>query len=88
MSDEDDGAHEGALLADGFEGAFVGFGFHFHAAVAVYDYERCLDILQTRDGMSEDEAREFFEFNVVGAWMGPHTPVFMTTGGTRGPETP
>ena len=71
-------AYDDALLADGFEEALVGFGFHFNAAVAVYDYHRCLDILRKRDGMGEDEAREFFEFNVVGAWMGPNTPVFMT----------
>ena len=67
-----------ALLADGFEAALLGFGFQFNAAVAIYDYERCLAILRDRDGMSEDGALEFFEFNVVGAYMGPNTPVFMT----------
>ena len=71
-------AYGDALLADGFEGELIGFGFHFNAAVAVYDYHLCLDILRKRDGMSADEAREFFEFNVVGAWMGQNTPVFMT----------
>jgi hypothetical protein len=77
MSDPDD-PYDEALLANGFEGALIGFGFQFHAAVAIYDYERCLDILQQRDGMSADEAQEFFEFNVIGAWMGVNTPVFMT----------
>ena len=80
----DDGVYEGALLADGFEAALIGFGFHFTAAVAIYDYTRCLDILEQRDGISRDEAQEFFEFNVVGAWVGPNTPVFMMTGS----ETP
>jgi hypothetical protein len=28
-----------------------------------------------RDGMDEEEAREFIEFNIEGAYMGPHTPV-------------
>ena len=86
MSEEGDGTYDGALLADGFEEALVGFGFHFNAAVAVYDYHRCLAVLQQRDGMSPDEAQEFFEFNVVGAWMGPHTPVFMTTSGAGVPD--
>jgi hypothetical protein len=27
--------------------------------------------------MSEDEAIEFFEFNVVGAWAGPGTPIWL-----------
>ena len=69
-----------ALLADGFEDAFVGFGMQFTAAVAIYDYERCLTILQIRDEMSWDEASEYFEYNVVGAYVGAHTPVFMQTG--------
>ena len=67
-----------SLLADGFEDALLGFGFQFNAAVAIYDYEACIDILRDRDGMSKDGALEFFEFNVVGAYMGPNTPVFMT----------
>jgi hypothetical protein len=87
MTDQPDGPYDDALLADGFERALLGFGVHFHSTVAVYDYEGCIKILQQRDGMSEDEAREFFEFNVVGAWMGPHTPVFVTHHATQANTT-
>lgn len=31
-----------------------------------------------RDGMTEEEAEEFFSFNIVGAWMGEGTPAFVT----------
>jgi hypothetical protein len=31
-----------------------------------------------RDGMDEDEAEEYFEFNVTGAWVGHGTPVFVS----------
>jgi hypothetical protein len=27
--------------------------------------------------MSYEEAEEYFEFNVSGAWMGPNTPLFL-----------
>ena len=47
-------------------------------AVAAYDRDRCIDILIKRDGMDYDEAVEFFNFNVIGAWVGEMTPVFMT----------
>jgi hypothetical protein len=30
-----------------------------------------------RDGMHEEEAEEYFEFNVAGAWVGHGTPVFV-----------
>ena len=66
-----------ALLADGFEQALLGFGTQFHHAVAIYDYDVCVQILMGRDSMSYDDALEHMEFNVVGSWMGKHTPVFM-----------
>ena len=67
-----------ALLADGFEEAFVGICRRFgQPPLAAYDRGRCIDVLMARDGMSEDEAEEFFEYNVIGAWVGDHTPVFL-----------
>ena len=30
-----------------------------------------------RDGMSDIDAIEFFDFNVAGAWVGKSTPVFL-----------
>ena len=31
--------------------------------------------------MDEDEANEYFDFNVIGAWMGEGTPCFATLKG-------
>ena len=42
------------------------------------DKEKCLEIFITRDGMTPEEAQEFFDFNVIGAWMGEGTPCFAT----------
>ena len=70
-------SEEGILLADGFEEAYLGQARQFTTWVAVYDYDRCLDVLMQRDGMSRDEASDFFEFNVVGGWVGKQTPVFL-----------
>jgi hypothetical protein len=70
-------ANDGVLFADGFEGAFIGIGVQFTREIAIYDYDDCVKILMERDGMDEEEAIEFLEFNVVGAYVGPHTPVFL-----------
>jgi hypothetical protein len=32
-----------------------------------------------RDGMERDEAEEFFDFNIEGAYVGPETPVFISS---------
>lgn len=68
---------DGALLADGFEDALVGFGYRFSHPVAIYDYNRCIEILMNRDGMTDEEAIEFFDFNVAGAYVGESTPVYI-----------
>ena len=66
-----------ALFADGFEGALLGYVQRFGMApVPLYDCEKCIQILVARDGMERDEAAEYFEFNVLGAWMGEGTPAF------------
>ena len=70
---------DGAITADGFDAALVGFGYQFNYPVAVYNKEKCLEILTERDGMSWDEAVEYFDFNVSGAWVGESTPVFLET---------
>tara|TARA_X000001382_G_C3161407_1_gene176400 strand:+ start:1077 stop:1352 length:276 start_codon:yes stop_codon:yes gene_type:complete len=64
-----------ALFADGFDDAIVGYdavGFR-----VVYDYDKCSDILMKRDGMTEHEAHEFMEFNVVSAYIGDVGPIFI-----------
>ena len=68
---------EDALKADGFDDAIIGYGTHFSAPVVIYNYNRCVEILIARDGMSADDAVEYMEFNVCCVWMGLNTPVFM-----------
>ena len=45
--------------------------------IAIYDTDKCLDILMKRDDMSYEDAYEFFEYNVLGSWVGDKTPIFM-----------
>ena len=68
---------EGAKTADGFEKALLGFGYQFNTPVAVYSRDRCLHVLMERDGMSREDALEYFDFNVAGAWVGEGMPVFL-----------
>ena len=67
----------GTVPADGFEEALIGDGQQFNDPDAVYDTQKCLSILQERDGMSEDEAVEYFDYNVQGAYVGDSTPIFL-----------
>tara|TARA_B100000287_G_scaffold388448_1_gene397734 strand:+ start:78 stop:338 length:261 start_codon:yes stop_codon:yes gene_type:complete len=67
-----------AMLADGFDEAILGMCIQFGAEpIVAYDYEKCLSILMERDGMNRTDAIDFMEFNVIGAYVGLHTPVFV-----------
>lgn len=43
----------------------------------IYSGPKIINILMTRDGMEEDEAHEFLEFNIAGAYVGPDTPIIV-----------
>ncbi len=38
--------------------------------------KKCIDVLIQNDGLEEDEAVEFFEFNTRGAYVGEKTPIW------------
>ena len=45
----------------------------------VYSADAMIEILRLNDGMSEEEALEYFEFNIEGAYIGIDTPVLVFT---------
>ena len=71
------GDDEVLAFADGHDDAIVGVADREGVTVVVYDARLILDALRTRDGMDRDEAQEFFEFNIAGAWIGEQTPIFL-----------
>lgn len=79
ISEEYDG--EELLFAEGFGEAIIGVMDMTvgHNACIVYDYQKCIEILIARDKMSYDEAVEFMEYNVTGAFVGDATPAFIHT---------
>jgi hypothetical protein len=69
------------LKINGHDNAILGPAFIWrdqtHVSVLVYNAETIRDNLVREDGMSLEEAREFIEFNIEGAYVGPHTPVLV-----------
>ena len=64
-------------MAEGLDDALMGYGEQAGQTVAVYDYEKCLDIFVTRDGMDREEAAEHMSYNVAGTHLPGKTPVFL-----------
>ena len=68
------------MKIDGHDNAIIGPAFIWrdqsHASVLVYDAEKIRNNLMGF-GMSAEEAREYIEFNIEGAYVGEHTPVLV-----------
>ncbi len=65
------------MKADGLDEAIIGVGQQFDKPDRlIYDYDKCVDILMTDQGFTEEEAIEWIEFNIKGAYVGEGTPIF------------
>ena len=72
--------YEDLAIMPGYNHCILGVGRRCgETASIVYDEEKVIDTLMKRDGMSHEEAVEFFEFNQLGAWIGDSTPIFLST---------
>lgn len=62
------------VTADGFDEAIIG---ETTRNLAVYDANKIIAILMERDGMTYDDAVDYFYFNVECAYVGEETPIYM-----------
>ena len=65
------------LKADGFDDAIIGVATQFDRQFIVYDYDKVIMILRRDTEMSEEEAVEYYDFNIVGSYVGESTPAFL-----------
>lgn len=70
-----DRAEETALTADGFDDCVIGLAYQFNQPLVVYSKQKI--ITQLMKDMSGEDALEYFDFNMAGAYMGESTPLFM-----------
>ena len=70
---------EDALLMDGFDDCILGIleRFGIDQPIVVYDREKVIAKLIDRDGMTHEEALDFYYFNQLGGWHGEKTPAFL-----------
>lgn len=60
--------------ADGFDDAILGIS-ESNIPVFIYSIPKCIEIL-INDGMTDEEAVEYFYFNVIGSYFGDKTPIW------------
>jgi len=67
-----------ALKIDGFDECIVGVVYTFHGAIFLYDSDKIVEQMISDDKIEGGEALEYFEYNILGAYMGLYTPVYMS----------
>ncbi|MCK9446748.1 hypothetical protein M0Q50_07815 [bacterium] len=63
---------EELLIADGFDDAII--GIDDTSIRLIYSVSKCIDILMK--DMSEEDAIEYFDYNVKGSYIGEKTPIW------------
>lgn len=63
------------LTADGFDDAII--GIDSKNGRVIYSVEKMAEILMRDDEINEDEAFEYLDYNVLNAWVGDQTPIYM-----------
>ena len=62
------------LVADGLEHACI--GYDEIGERIIYSVSAIVKHLHEYDGMSEEEAQEYFDFNIYNAYVGEKTPIW------------
>ena len=66
------------MIMDGFDDCIAGVVQRYgQPTIVCYDKEKVLEQLMD-DGMTDEEAVEYFEYNQIGAWVGEQTPCFIS----------
>ena len=68
-------SEEEILKADGFDEAII--GIDDSTMRLIYSESKCIEILLKEIG-NEEEAVEYFNYNVKGAYVGEKTPIWCT----------
>ena len=63
-----------ALLADGHDHAIMGYATDGRV---IYSVNMIIEGLIEDSEMTYEDAVEFFDFNIAGAYVGEYTPIFM-----------
>ena len=71
---------EGAIKLNGFDNCIVGITEEFgNGPRILYSKEKI--IKELCEEMSEEEALEFYDYNILGGYFGEQNPIFLSIGG-------
>lgn len=69
---------EGAIILDGFDDCIIGLTEEFGNNIRIlYSTQKIIDKLLIDSEMTEEDAWEYYSFNIVGGYYGEQNPIFL-----------
>ena len=68
------------IKADGFDDCLIGLGFKFgNRGTLIYDQAKVIQkLIDNSEGkITEEEALEYYDYNILGAYVGENMPIFV-----------
>lgn len=73
--------NEDLMKLEGLDEAIIGACMTWHDDVlverVVYDGNKVVELLRSDGEMNEQEAQDYIDFEIIGAYKGPETPIIM-----------
>lgn len=67
-----------AMIMPGYDDCILGVALQFGKPTCIaYDKDKVINRLMKNDGMSHEDAYDWFEYNMLGSYVGEATPVFI-----------
>ncbi len=67
------------IIFDGLDESIIGWAYDWHSQnyVVVYDYNKMVRKMMDQNRWTYEDARDYVDFNIVGAYLGEQTPIVM-----------
>ena len=66
------------MTADGFDEAIIGsITSYGRGETVLYSTQKIIEVMMERDGMTAEDAMEFFNYNILGSYNGNGMPAFL-----------
>jgi hypothetical protein len=71
---------EGAIILDNFDDCIIGISEQFGEGNRIV-YSKDMIIKKLSEEMSEEEALEYYDYNILGGYFGEQNPIFLAISG-------
>lgn len=70
---------EELIKFDDLDDGIIGITINTYGeSIIAYDYNKCINIIATLHNLDLNSAQEYLDFNIVNAYIGKQTPIFIT----------